>query len=71
MRDGGKNVFYRVNGLMDHQLAKTVILAVATRRRFLITAFAILTQFLRLQLDVLRCTSVALDNVQQTSVFRI
>lgn len=69
MRDGGKNVFYRVNGLMNHQLAETIILAVAACCRFLITAFPVLTQSLMLQLDVLRRTSVTLNNISRTLVF--
>jgi len=69
MRNGGKNVFYRVNGLMDHKLAETVVLAMAARRRFLTAAFAVRTQSLMLQFDVLRRTSVALDNVNEHQCF--
>lgn len=61
MRDGGQDILYGVDGLMDHQLTEAVfVVTVITHRIFI--GFRVL-QFLRLQLDVLGRTSVALQHV--------
>lgn len=68
MRDGGQDILYGVDGLMNHQLAEAIfVVTVITHRIF--TGFRVL-QFLRLQLDVLGRTSVALQHVSNARVQR-
>lgn len=59
MRDGGQDVLYGVDGLMDHQFTKAFVLVTVTARRIATGPRAL--HFLRLQLDVLGRISVGLQ----------
>lgn len=59
MRDGGQDVLYGMNGLIDHQLTEAVVFLVTVTTRRIAGPRAL--NFLRLQLDVLGRTSVTLQ----------